>query len=271
MTAIASEIVLPTEGVTGIASDGEDPKISPTSLGPASPTLVISDSLDDLAQCIDSQRHGVWIQRPHLCDGFQVQADVDEAANAERFGTGGDGIKKNIMNEGADSLSASLETAADEILARAALPANLSEIIRCDICSIGLIVGRACSFAGRLQVKLEIMGESVCSRWHRDQYVGRAIVTYNSNATEYTDDSNVDFWELENCGNNACVIKDTSEIHNVEVGDVLFMKGKEFPDSSGLVHKSPEKRYHEDGRVVNRLILKIDVPEQCLKIDVPEQ
>ena len=28
---------------------------------------------------------------------------------------------------------------------------------------------------------------------------------------------------------------------------------------TGLVHRSPEKRYHANGRVVNRLVLKVDV------------
>ena len=30
--------------------------------------------------------------------------------------------------------------------------------------------------------------------------------------------------------------------------------------AKGLVHKSPPVRYHEDGLVVNRLVLKVDVP-----------
>merc|ERR1711871_1003921 len=96
--------------------------------------------------------------------------------------------------------------------------------------------------------------------WHRDIYIGRTIVTYNSHGTDYTCNENVDFWELENCGNNACIIKDLDQVRNVEIGVILFIKGKLFPGSTGLVHKSPEKRYHKDGRVVNRLVLKVDVP-----------
>lgn len=34
--------------------------------------------------------------------------------------------------------------------------------------------------------KLELMGEDVCQRWHRDFYCGRAIITYNLRGTEYT-------------------------------------------------------------------------------------
>lgn len=79
--------------------------------------------------------------------------------------------------------------------------------------------------------------------------------------TEYTSDTNVDFWQLRNGGDNQQIIRDADKICAVEVGDMLFMKGKLFPTApNGLVHKAPEKRYHEDGRVVNRLVLKVDVP-----------
>ena len=58
------------------------------------------------------------------------------------------------------------------------------------------------------------------------------------------------------------IIHDAGEICAAEVGDVLFMKGLRYPGAGakGLTHKSPEKRYHADGRVVNRLVLKVDVP-----------
>ena len=48
----------------------------------------------------------------------------------------------------------------------------------------------------------------------------------------------------------------------VTPGDMLFMKGRRFPGAGAgaLVHKSPEKRYHPDGRVIHRLLLKIDLP-----------
>ena len=33
--------------------------------------------------------------------------------------------------------------------------------------------------------KLELMGEYTCPRWHRDNYCGRAIITYNLSGTQY--------------------------------------------------------------------------------------
>ena len=68
--------------------------------------------------------------------------------------------------------------------------------------------------------------------------------------------------ELRNCGNNACIIGDVDKIYSAGVGDFFFIKGLQYPheERRGLVHKSPEKAYHPDGRVVNRLLLKVDLP-----------
>merc|ERR1712107_858794 len=110
-------------------------------------------------------------------------------------------------------------------------------------------------------IKLDIMGENCCARWHQDSYTGRAIVSYNCIGTEYAPDANVDFWELENCGNNKCIIKDPSNTFFAGIGDFLFMKGKTFPSiDGGLVHRSPDIQYHADGKVKNRLLLKVDLP-----------
>eukprot|EP00966_Prymnesium_polylepis_P296311 6845177-Prymnesium_polylepis.1 len=90
-----------------------------------------------------------------------------------------------------------------------------------------------------LEVKLEIFGENSCSKWHQDHYVGRAIVSYTGEeGTQHTSDANVDWWELENCGNNRCVIRDPKHVHSVGIGDILFMKGTKYPEgANGLVHK----------------------------------
>jgi hypothetical protein len=221
--------------------------------------LFEADSLDAWTQPESLKYNGFLLARPELCSQWNLQAEIDDCADTGRFGWS-EKLFKEVTNGDPQELLRSLQAVADEIVAKAMLPEGVSEQIQEDICAIGCIVGQICSKGKRIQVRLEIMGDGVCSRWHRDYYVGRAIVTYNSHATQYTADSNVDFWELENCGNNKCIIRDTSEIRNVGVGDILFMKGSQFPNSTGLVHKSPEIRYHEDGRVINRLVLKVDVP-----------
>ena len=76
----------------------------------------------------------------------------------------------------------------------------------------------------------------------------------------YSHDENVDFSQLHDGGKNERIIRDAEAVEAVGVGDILFIKGVEFPRGpAGLVHKSPQKRYHADGRVVNRLLLKVDV------------
>mmetsp|Transcript_37726 Transcript_37726/g.59715 ORF Transcript_37726/g.59715 Transcript_37726/m.59715 type:complete len:229 (+) Transcript_37726:56-742(+) len=219
--------------------------------------LFVADSLDAWTQPDSSQHNGFLLERPELCKQWNIQAEIDDCApDTERFDTG----RFEVTNGDPQDLLRSLQAAADAIVAKASLPEGISQQIQEDICAIGSIVGQVCPNEKRIQIKLETMGEGVCSRWHRDYYVGRAIVTYNSHATQYTADSNVDFWELENCGNNKCIIRDTNEIRSIGVGDILFMKGAMFPNCTGLVHKSPEVKYHEDGRVINRLVLKVDVP-----------
>ena len=101
-----------------------------------------------------------------------------------------------------------------------------------------------------------------CIRWHTDYYVGRAIVSYTGlEGTEYTSDSNVNFWEQANRGTNDKIIFDAEEIKSVDVGDMLFIKGKKYPPGEKpLVHRSPDAQYDAHGRVLNRLILKVDIP-----------
>lgn len=239
-------------------TDGEDSNHSLISANKTSSVLYVSDSVDEWMQSPSLQHQGLLVMRPELCNQWDVQADVDEVFDSGRFGRTGNGFSKDVTNAELQELSQSLQDAAIELLAEAALPDKVSQQIHSDICSIGLVVGQMCTSASKLQIKVQILGDSVCSRWHQDNYVGRAIITYNSHATEYAADSNVDFWELEHCGNNQHIIRDTSKVQRVEVGDILFIKGKLFPGSNGLVHKSPEKRYHKDGRVINRLVLKID-------------
>merc|ERR1712048_457851 len=113
-------------------------------------------------------------------------------------------------------------------------------------------------------------GENRCSMWHQDAYVARAFVTYCGAGTEYTEDANVNFELLGNLSqlnngkfteaDNAQLIKNTSAVKSVGVGDILLIKGLKFPGKSGgLVHKSPPVEYYPDGRVKHRLCLKVDI------------
>ena len=61
---------------------------------------------------------------------------------------------------------------------------------------------------------------------------------------------------------NEGIIKEPDKVKSVEVGDILLMKGTQYPEGArGLWHKSPAKKYLPGGRVLNRLALKIDIEE----------
>merc|ERR1712007_339949 len=103
----------------------------------------------------------------------------------------------------------------------------------------------------KILIKLDIMGEFACSRWHQDYYRARALVSYNMEGTEFLEDKNVDFWELKNCGNNNCIVRDWSQVFSAAPGDFFFMKGAKYPGlTDGLVHRSPEKRFNENGQLM---------------------
>lgn len=144
---------------------------------------------------------------------------------------------------------------------KAALPPALGKQIENDACALAARVASLLPSSPTLEVKLEIFGGNGCVRWHQDHYVARAIVSYTGAvATMYTDDSNVNFWELNHCGHNDCIIKNPQEVYAADTGNFLLIKGKTYPaGAKGLVHKSPEIQYHPSGQsVVNRLVLKVD-------------
>ena len=52
-----------------------------------------------------------------------------------------------------------------------------------------------------------------------------------------------------------------SQTQQAAVGDILLIKGTKFPKvSNALVHKSPAKRYDGAGKILSRVVLKVDVP-----------
>jgi len=88
---------------------------------------------------------------------------------------------------------------------------TLAAKIQADAVEIASAIAKLVPDAADLLLKLELVGENRCKRWHQDYYVCRAVVSYNGeSATEYVHDQFVDFWELKNCGSNDCVVKPES-------------------------------------------------------------
>jgi len=192
---------------------------------------------------------GLLVQRPFDGRWEAFQGDIDDARS--RFGE----------SLGVTASSACPSCSVDRLLEAAALPAPLSQQIHDDACALACAWTEMLPEAKKLTVRLEIFGENMCSRWHRDHFVGRAIVSYTGAfGTAYTRQSNVDLWQLNHGGDNEHILRDPEQIEHVAVGDLLLIKGTKFPQvSNPLVHKSPEKRYDADGHVLNRLVLKVDV------------
>ncbi|CAK0877109.1 unnamed protein product [Prorocentrum cordatum] len=213
------------------------------------------------------------------CDGFKgmrtvrpqawgIQDTVDGLHDAGALGEDG-AVQADVPlgaargDGGRTALAAAFRAAAAQLLAPLAgsgLPAGLLERVRRDAEEVGVAVAEMIPTADKVSLKLELIRENVCLRWHQDNYVARAIVSYNCRGTEYVHDDHVDFWELDNCGNNDCVVRDPAAVCQAGVGDILLMKGKLFPGAvNGLVHRSPGYEYHPSGVVKARLVLKIDV------------
>ena len=206
---------------------------------------------------LHSCHNGLVVKRPFGGKWDSYQSVIDDLD--ARIGLGlCEKVELDFLTS--DDLTADMHAAVGKLLTTAALPTPLSEQIRSDACSIALAVASMCASASSIDIKLEVFGEGVCKKWHTDNCVGRALVSYTGAiGTEYTRDSNVDFWELEHCGNNDCILREKDKAESLDVGDILFMKGRKYKGSPPLVHRSPEPRYYADGRVLNRLVLKVDV------------
>ena len=218
--------------------------------------LFTSESVDHWTQPeTHSDFNGLVVPRP--LNGIW---DVHQSAIDAALSRIGNGLAAEVDLH-SKTLAADLEAAVRNVLTDAALPAPLSEQIQSDALSVGAATAAMCADTARaIEVKLEIFGESICKRWHMDNIVGRAIVCYTgTKGTDFTRNSNVNFWELQHCGNNDCIILDQTKVESVSVGDLLFCKGSGYKGAKPLVHKSPAPTYNADGTVLNRLLLKVDV------------
>lgn len=222
------------------------------------------DSIQDWLRPEALDYNGMLTVRPQTWPRIQTLAD--HFADSGLFGED-QSLQKYLplaeAHSSDDALRAMLDGAAEEILAPLAgldLPEGLAAQIRKDAAEMGVVTANLVPSAKKMSLKLELIGEMCCVRWHQDAYVSRAIVSYNLRGTEYIHDDYVDFWELNNCGNNACVVKDRTPVCRAGVGDILFIKGTLYPAQvNGLVHRSPDQVYHPNGKVMTRLVLKVDV------------
>ena len=188
----------------------------------AHPTLFVGNSLDEWAQPASLAYNGLLVKRPFHGKWDEYQGGIDNAL--PNFGD-----YQALMAQAPNGYPMKFSNAVSIMLGLARLPAPLSAQIYQDACSLGSIIGSMCPAGRELDIKLEIFGSNTCARWHRDNFVGRGIVSYTgSSGTEYTKSANVDEWELKNCGNSDHIIRDAKLIESVAVGDYLLIKGSKY-------------------------------------------
>lgn len=202
--------------------------------------------------------------------GLQVSRSIDPwrwQPVADRFYQQLKNSKEKTINKRTVSLGAPEEVLQEKIVDAAhavshGLPVALAQIVCKDAQGMAAALHKMVPDAQSIIMKLELFAEDVCSRWHVDKYVCRSLVSYNCSGTQYTADSNVDFFELYYCGNNDCIIRDKSQIRSANVGDIVAIKGTKFPGKANcIVHKSPEVSYYDSGDVKARLLLKVDIQD----------
>lgn len=254
---------------------------------PRATTLASKASGDDAAMQCESVQDwlrpecwafkGMRVVRPQRWD--HIQSMIDKFYDSGAFGpeqtlVGKVALEKSCAEDCADKhcpatasdsdLRAAFGDVMDGLLKTPmdmGMPRELAEAIRGDALEIGLVVSRLLPTAPSIVLKVELIRENRCGRWHVDNYTSRAIVSYNCSATEYVRDDHVDFWQLENRGTNEQVVRDERNVCVAGVGDIMLMKGKAFPhEVNALVHRSPGLSLGADGNMLTRLLLKVDVP-----------
>ena len=217
------------------------------------PAVYESDDLAGWLRPETAEYDGLLVKRPFAGAWDRYSRDVDEA----RARLGG----QALVVQASGSSPHHFSLAVDKLLEEAGLPSPLSTQIKDDACSLARTWSQMVPELDMLDVQLMIFGENTCARWHRDNFVGRAIITYSGpGGTDYTSRDNVNFEELLCCGKSEHCIFDMGQTQQAAVGDMLLIKGTKYPKvSNALVHKSPEKKFDDEGNVISRLVLKVDV------------
>ena len=141
------------------------------------------------------------------------------------------------------------------------LPESFREDIRKDAEALATLSKRLCPNAPWLTMRLEIVQEHMCSRWHQDHYISRSLITYVGPGTCGADDAFVRWDEFPKTAEdptNESVVPQKG-MTQMPTNAVLLIKGDSWPGirGKGLTHKSPTD--HGEGPPPKRLLLKVDL------------
>ncbi|KAJ1466744.1 hypothetical protein T484DRAFT_1987687 [Baffinella frigidus] len=156
-----------------------------------------------------------------------------------------------------------------------ALPAGaFRDAMRADAEALSALLLRlVCpDYAPWLTLQVDIIGHNACSRWHQDNYVGRAMITYVGPSTWLVDDRSVRYDQFQatqgtpSAVSDPRIVPDYESIHMPPPNAVVLIKGRLWPGirgGVGITHKAPNMRTDARGDpVIKRLMLKVDLAVQ---------
>ena len=152
----------------------------------------------------------------------------------------------------------------------AGLPETFRDAVRSDAESISALLLRLCPAAHCLTLHVDIIGFNACQRWHEDNYIGRATITYCGPGTWMVDDASVQYDQFKTTvgfpteKSDPLIVPRFEDIHRAPANGVALIKGKQWPGirGSGLIHKSPNVPYENGRPVLKRLLLKVDLSNE---------
>lgn len=152
----------------------------------------------------------------------------------------------------------------------AGLPETFRDAVRSDAESISALLLRLCPAAHCLTLHIDIIGFNACQRWHEDNYIGRATITYSGPGTWMVDDASVRYDQFKTTvgfptdKSDPLIVPGFDDIHRAPANGVALIKGKQWPRirGSGLIHKSPNVPYKNGRPVLKRLLLKVDLSNE---------
>ena len=150
-----------------------------------------------------------------------------------------------------------VEAALDQLVSE--LPASFRTHVRDDAAALVRLSRRLSPATPWITLRLEILHQEACWRWHQDGYCGRTLVCYVGPGTLAADDAQVDWSAFEASMGEEDNEHVVSACHEIPTNAVLLMKGDAWPGirGSGLTHKSPRGQ----PPLPKRVLLKCDLTD----------
>ncbi|CAH0376721.1 unnamed protein product [Pelagomonas calceolata] len=150
-----------------------------------------------------------------------------------------------------------VEAALDQLVSE--LPDSFRAAVRDDAAALVRLSRRLSPATPWLTLRIEILHEEACWRWHQDGYCGRTLVCYVGPGTLAADDAQVDWDAFEASMGEEDNEHVVSSCHEIPTNAVLLMKGDAWPGikGSGLTHKSPRGQ----PPLPKRVLLKCDLTD----------